>query len=356
MFSAALLLAVASLMDQIHASTDVDWLENVASMSDRAPSLRLNEGGKAYRSQAYARLGMLGTEASLAAIDRIESAARHWRPSDPFSLGVAPHPGWHFADSVVNANIVAKQNGVAYAVFVDYFFGDMDLLLISNEGGTWSRPHLLPIKLYRGMHDLDLKPGAPGMLILSFIQDAPPPRGIMEGTTDRGEPPPATGPRSITIDLAAELHDSDGDGLTDVEEARLGLDPAKADSDGDGIPDGEDVAPDFAPAKADDTVAILQRAFFATFGISGSRYTLFATAGAQPIQPWGYRGFVVYKKRPAAYGAVSVNWKITERTDSTAVVEMVDGEGPMAAGGVTVRLARKNGSWYVTSVITTWVA
>ena len=46
-------------------------------------------------------------------------------------------------------------------------------------------------------------------------------------------------------------------------------------------------------AALDDTVVILQRAFFATFGISGSRYVLFATPEATPIQPWGYRGYIV---------------------------------------------------------------
>ena len=343
-------------MEQIHTSKDVAWLERVASMSDRAPSLRLNEGGKAYRSQAYARLGELGTAESLAAVVRIESAAKRWRPSDAFSLGVSPHPGWHFADSVVNANISATQNGVKYAVFVDYFFGDMDLLLIRQEGDAWTRPHLLPIKLYRGMHDMRLTSGAPGTLILSFIQDPPPPRGIMEGTRDPGDSPPATGQREVTIDLSTVLRDTDGDGLTDVEEARLGLDPSGADTDGDGIRDGDDIAPDFAPGKTDDTVLMLQRAFFATFGISGSRYVLFATPETPAIQPWGYRGSIVYKERKVVYGAVSVRWKIIERTSSSAVVELIDSEGPMAAGGVNVKLTRKNGSWYVTSVTTTWVA
>lgn len=36
--------------------------------------------------------------------------------------------------------------------------------------------------------------------------------------------------------------DSDGDGLTDAEEARLGTDPTRPDSDGDGYLDGDEVA------------------------------------------------------------------------------------------------------------------
>ena len=35
--------------------------------------------------------------------------------------------------------------------------------------------------------------------------------------------------------------DSDGDGITDDEEAALGTDPTNPDTDGDGIPDGQDV-------------------------------------------------------------------------------------------------------------------
>lgn len=43
--------------------------------------------------------------------------------------------------------------------------------------------------------------------------------------------------------LAGLRRDSDGDGLTDVEEGRLATDPADPDSDHDGLPDGVDPAP-----------------------------------------------------------------------------------------------------------------
>ncbi len=349
-----------NLWEQIHTSTDVSWLEQVASMTDSAPSLRMNESAKAYRSQAYARLGELGTPESLHAIDRIESAAKRWRPNDDqFSLGVLPHPGWHMGDNFVKAEVSTRQNGITYAVFVDYLFGDMDLLLISkkNDATSWSRPHLLPLKIYRGMRNLKLEPGGRGRLILHFVQDAPPARGIMEGTHDPGESAPTLGPHEVTIDIASALRDSDGDGLTDVEEKRLGLSPVNPDSDGDGIRDGDDTAPDFAPnADHSDETIILQKAFFATFGISGSRYTLFAQPGTVPIQPWGSRACVLYRTASKAYGAVSVTWKIVERTESTAVVALTDGEGPLAAGGVNVTLERKGGSWYVVKVTTTWVS
>jgi hypothetical protein len=43
--------------------------------------------------------------------------------------------------------------------------------------------------------------------------------------------------------LAAIARDTDGDGLTDLVEARLRLDPANPDSDGDGVTDAQDPAP-----------------------------------------------------------------------------------------------------------------
>lgn len=43
--------------------------------------------------------------------------------------------------------------------------------------------------------------------------------------------------------------DSDGDGLSDAEEERLGTDPQIADTDGDGFPDGEEVESGFNPLQ-----------------------------------------------------------------------------------------------------------
>lgn len=369
-----LLLAAAprqNLWQQIAESRDVAWLETVAAMKDDAPTMMLHQSAKGFRSQAYARLGAIGTAESLAAADRIEARARQWRPNDGFSEGVIPHPGWHTSDGVMTSNVRASMGGTTYAVFISYLFGGMDLLLVSSKDpqrSLWSRPHLVPLKLYRGMHDMTLAPGErKGVLILSFTQDAPPKRAIMEGTTDPGATAPVIGPQSVEIDVAAVLHDSDGDGLTDLEERRLGLQPGQADTDGDGIRDGDDTAPDFAPperapgmpanAAPSEDVQLLQKAFFATFGIFESRYVMFVDPiRSTPIQPWGFRGQVIYNVPAKEYGAVSAGWKIAKRDGTTALVELFDGEGPLAAGGVNVRLEKKNGRWTVVSVETTWVA
>jgi|GEM_PF-1568675 len=361
-----LLLAAAprqNLWQEIAGSRDVAWLETVAAMKDDAPSMMLHQSAKGFRSQAYARLGAIGSAESLAAADRIEARARQWRPNeDGFREGVIPHPGWHMGNGVMTSNVRATIGGITYAIFVDYLYGGMDLLLVSSknpDGSLWSRPHLVPLKLYRGMHDMTLAPGAKkGVLILSFTQDAPPKRAIMEGTRDPGATAPAIGPQSVEIDLAAVLHDSDGDGLTDVEEKRLGLQPGRADSDGDRIRDSDDTAPEFAPPDdLSEDELLLQKAFFAAFGISESRYTMFVDAAlSTPIQPWGFRGQVIYNVHPKEYGAVSAGWKIAKRDDTSALVELFDGEGPLAAGGVNVRLEKKNGRWTVVAVETTWIS
>jgi hypothetical protein len=361
-----LLLAAAPRQDlwqQIGESHDVAWLEGVAAIKDDSPTIVMHQSAKGFRSRAYARLGAIGTAESLAAADRIEARARRWRSNeDGFREGVMPHPGWHMSNGVMTSNVRATMGGTTYAVFIDYLFGGMDLLLVSSknpDGLLWTRPHLVPLKLYRGMHSMTLAPGKrKDVLILSFTQDAPPKRAIMEGTNDPGATAPVIGPQSVEIDLAVVLQDSDGDGLTDVEEARLGLNPRRADSDGDGIRDGDDTAPDFAPpGRTSEDDLLLQKAFFATFGISESRYSMFVdTARSTPIQPWGFRGQVIYNVHPKEYGAVSAGWKIAQRDDTTAMVDLFDGEGPMAAGGVTVRLEKKNGRWTVVAVETTWVA
>jgi hypothetical protein len=355
-----------NLWQQIHESSDVGWLEKVAAMEEDAPALMMRQSAKELRSQAYARLGTIGSRESLDAVDRIEAAAHHWRPNEPrFAEGVLPHPGWHMGNNVVTTNVRATQDGITYAVFIDYLFGDMDLLLISSphpeDKKGWSRPHLLPLKIYRGIHDMALAPGTrKGTLRLSFTQDAPPGRAVMEGTTNPGETAPKLGMQTLEIDLDRMLRDSDGDGLTDVEEARLGLRPDSADTDGDGLHDGDDSAPDFAMRSGKssaDFLVVLEKAFFATFGISGSRYSLFVDGTKSTmIQPWGYRGQVIYGVHPKTYGAVSAGWKIRQQTDSTATVEVWDGEGPMAAGGVDVRLEKKRGTWYVVAVETTWIS
>ncbi|HWA83231.1 MAG TPA: thrombospondin type 3 repeat-containing protein, partial [Fimbriimonadaceae bacterium] len=91
--------------------------------------------------------------------------------------------------------------------------------------------------------------------------------------------------------------DSDGDGLTDIEEKRLGTDPHKADTDGDGDPDGVDPWPN-APNRSDlgDAEQVLSAAFEARYHFEGGEGAglLFAEPGMKPFEMPGRKGPVIW--------------------------------------------------------------
>ena len=58
----------------------------------------------------------------------------------------------------------------------------------------------------------------------------------------------------LTLDLETLRKDSDGDGLTDIVEAKFRTDPNNADTDDDGIPDNLDLNPRFASQRTDKSV------------------------------------------------------------------------------------------------------
>lgn len=88
---------------------------------------------------------------------------------------------------------------------------------------------------------------------------------VMFRTGAAWSPPLLTGLTAqpdLPLDLPAQAvlqRDRDGDGLTDLLEARIGTDPKKADSDGDGIRDAEDPSPSCRWSTPEDDVEALRR-------------------------------------------------------------------------------------------------
>ncbi len=357
---------------RINSDTDVQWLERIASSPAAAAELRPGGGlanhSKDLRIAAYVRLGNLGTPESLAAIKRIETEARKIYPAATQSTpGDFIHPGWHFSDSELSPIAqVQNANGVTYAIITGSLMGDLDLFLISSRTPmSWSRPLLIPNKTYRGIKEPRLTSNG-DELVFSFVQEQPPGRALMEGTTDPGPAAPAMGRQQWKLSIKQIETDSDADGWTDVEEQRLGIDPNKRDTDGDGITDGRDVCPNLSlldEDKNDDEIKIFQKAVFVTFGLSGSRHLLLVQPNVKRVHLWGYAGPVIYGhdikswSEKHQYGAVYVSWRIRKRaSNGDVIVEIVDYEGPLAAGGQDVKLRKINGEWIVISRRTTWVS
>jgi hypothetical protein len=361
---------------RINNSKDVAWLERIATSPVAAAELRpgggLANSPKDLSTAAYIRLGNLGTPESVAALKRIEERAHLITPlSDRSTPGDFIHPGWHFSDSELHPIAQVKSpNGTTYALIVSSLMGDLDLFLISSktpeDPAAWTRPLLVPNSFYRGIKEPKLSLNGSDELIFSFTQEAPPPRSLMEGTHDPGPKAPAMGIQQWKLSIKAIAKDSDKDGWTDVEEQRLGLDPTNKDTDGDGIPDGQDVCPNYSlrdEVGTDEEVRIFQKAFFATFGLGGSRHLLLVGADSRRVHVWGYAGPVIYGQdvkswsRNHQYGAVYVSWRIRKRISETEViVEIVDYEGPLAAGGQDVHLRKIRDEWVVISRRTTWVS
>ena len=329
----------------VTASEDVAWLEKIAGSLDAAAELGPKGGlaanAKDLRTTAYARLGALGTPEALAAIRRIEAQAKNLIPApERVPVGIWPGPGWLGGDQEVKpiGPVVAKD-GTTYAFVQGSILGSVnDLFLIStktpNDPASWARPKLILVLGLSSLEDPQTKlteSEAQQYVELRYRQET-------------------------TVWIQGVQRDSDGDGWTDFEEERLGLNPKNPDSDGDGLKDGDDACPDYAPTAkdaADEEVQIFQKAIFATFGLSGSRHLVIVGPGSKKVQLWGHAGPVLYRPEQAdwrarhGYGAVFVNWKIEKKTNTEAVVGIDDWEGELAAGDQNVILKKIGGEWFV---------
>ena len=269
-----------SAVFRVEASTDVAWLERIAASADAAREAqgrsRIGQP-KQLRIAAYARLGALATPDALAAIGRVERTLDAQPLTPPtVTLDPWPAPGLHMGDTA--ATLVARitaPDGTTYGVVPANLLGGDDFFLVStrtpDEPATWSRPKLIASATSFRYGDVTSLAWA-GARTLTFRVAA----------------------RTLSIALDEVERDSDGDGWTDREEARLGTNPRDRDSDGDGLPDGRDVCPLFAqPAlnRADEATVILQNAIFATYAVTGSRNLLYVSPGSPRVHVAGYSAF-----------------------------------------------------------------
>jgi hypothetical protein len=347
-------------------ASDNDFSDVINRLNDMRDKGRLVQLTKGSQTGAYLQLGNLGTEEALAALDRIEAEAKKVTLTpEKVAMGVWPHAVGHFeVGRVEPLTQVRTPNGTTYGVVLSGILGGPgDFFLVwtktPQDATSWSRPRLLPQRIFPGIDKPVLTAKDDDNLVLSYIQRKPPARNLMDGTDDQGRESPVKGKQKLEFSISEVCKDSDGDGWTDIEEKRLGLDPQKADTDGDGIPDGQDVCPDYAPSAkdaSDEDVEIIQKVVFATYGLSGSRDLLIASITERnmqlrKVQLWGYGGPVLYnppgnwhKDHP---GTFFVGWSVKHISETEASVALRDYEGSLASSWMEVFLRKIGRRWVV---------
>jgi hypothetical protein len=123
------------------------------------------------------------------------------------------------------------------------------------------------------------------------------------------------------IELADLRRDSDGDGLTDVMEEQLYLDPHNPDMDCDGIPDGADAAPNANPARMGRIERGIARAltyFFASGELGPGWWGPPAQRGGfennTAAQPWSCRYLLLHGCGPVSYCGAAGTYSICLNT------------------------------------------
>jgi hypothetical protein len=132
----------------------------------------------------------------------------------------------------------------------------------------------------------------------------------------QGTPSPLA--TATTLHLSELRKDRDGDGLTDIAEQLLYLDPGKPDTDGDGTDDLHDPTPNVDAArmgKKERAVARAMQYFFA-WG-EGQHTEWWGDASYRPSgNPWQARYFTVSGAGPVAFTMDNHTWGICQVVDA----------------------------------------
>ena len=348
--------AIDEFRQRLQTSNDLAWLEQIAASEEflRAEwrkTVARAAWDKRLRTDAYVRLGVIGSADSVSAIQRVETAIRGQRLlSDAIAPGttwIHPTPG--VGDLILQPQTSAIIGTRSYAVVQLESYGPYATYVMwqdAAEAPRWSRPRLAGVPVPRSWSfDPALARGS---------------RGLMIAFHARGNVPAITPPPSRQLDIAEVERDSDGDGWTDIEERQLGMNPKQTDSDRDGLGDDVDVSPLYAaPANeaSDEDAAIVRRAVLATHGLTGSRWAIFVRAGTRPVQLHGHLGPVLFgvdlpsrddrRSPPEIRGGAQTSWKVSERTATDATVDFTDWAGISFRSDSRVTLRKIAGQWVV---------
>ncbi len=263
-------------------------------------------------------------------------------------------------EQVIDTKTDAK--GQTWKLFTSDALGNRNDLFISQKvGEKWSPPIWTGVSQGRVLKPSDggdSKTGTPPPVLPPLMI-----RGVAEEKVLAG------GWITMFTGDASLLKDTDGDGLTDIVEARLGTDPTKADTDGDGMPDPVDPCPNGPLGKMGDEEQIINAAVEASaFEETAITPAVIAARGIKPFQVEGFPGMIRWslgrqdelrKQYPAGVNTYTFSWKDPARKDvhligfsddhNSAKTMMNRSDGKFG-GRIVVDLKKIDGVWFVTDM------
>jgi len=224
----------------------------VNSSDPRAVAFMLNvlrdpKGDHTLRWEAYVNLARTGGKEGLQAVLTMRNHRKLLRPIEERVTTGYLNAG-EFGTTTKVLMERSDANGRYWGLLQSGVLGNAnDLWLAEKLNGKWTHP------IFTGV--------SPGSRHFATYKGAPEPRwGGKTGAQIFG---------GAWFDMFVNnkdiRRDSDGDGLTDLEEKRLGTDPHKADTDGDGDPDGVDPWPNVRGEAKTDLQEVLAAVFEARF-------------------------------------------------------------------------------------------
>ena len=222
-----------------------------------------------WRAAAFEHLAGTGGAEGVAAIRAVRSSLKQPSPPKPWFASFD-------LESLPKKAVQKDAKGRTWALFQTDILGNSgDCFIVEKKAEGWGTPVFTGVWTGNTMRD-----NAPETF-----------RGI------RTEKLMATEWIKIFPDDLTLRKDTDGDGLTDLVEARLGTNPNTADTDGDGLSDAVDPCPTAAPRPLGDTEKILVACIEARlFDQNSERPLILFAPGVAPFEFDSNRGYLLWKQ------------------------------------------------------------
>lgn len=134
----------------------------------------------------------------------------------------------------------------------------------------------------------------------------------------------------LTIDLETLTKDSDGDGLTDIVEAKFFTDPNNPDTDDDGFPDGVDMNPRFSTTRTE-TTSVVEAILYGNIQFNDSVYVSIDATPSTKEASDETETYLIVSDDPAVWSA---------QPDSIRIIVLTNQEFERHVGPFENRLSR----------------